>query len=101
MSTGNILLQTDVYKLGHMHMYPPGTTKVYSYLCARSLKMYPYSVFFGLSYFLQEYLSKHPTREDVDELMQIRDSVLGPDTLDTREKLYALVDLGYWPIKIE
>lgn len=34
----NLLLCTDVYKLSHMRMYAPGTTKVYSYLCARAGK---------------------------------------------------------------
>lgn len=36
MKFDNLLLCTDVYKLSHMRMYAPGTTKVYSYLCARA-----------------------------------------------------------------
>lgn len=32
----NLLMCTDVYKMGHMEQYTPGTNKVYSYLCARA-----------------------------------------------------------------
>jgi nicotinic acid phosphoribosyltransferase len=31
----NLLLHTDFYKINHGSQYPKGTTKVYSYLCAR------------------------------------------------------------------
>jgi nicotinic acid phosphoribosyltransferase len=31
----DLLLHTDFYKINHGSQYPKGTTKVYSYLCAR------------------------------------------------------------------
>lgn len=105
MITGNVLLHTDVYKMGHMVMYPAGLTKIHSYLQARSTKKYPHTVFFGLRYLIDEYLDNpalFPTVDDVEEFMNIKDSILGPIENDpVREKLLALVELGYWPIKIE
>ena len=49
----NLLLMTDIYKTGHMRMYPKGTTKVYSYLCARSTKKEQQALFFGLQPYLK------------------------------------------------
>lgn len=97
----NILLATDVYKLGHMEFYPEGTEKIYSYLCARSNKKYDKSVFFGLQYYLMEYLSQKITPEHVKEFLYYRKSILGSNPPGVVEKLTALGNLGYWPISIK
>lgn len=98
----NVLLCTDTYKTGHMQQYPEGTTKIYSYLCARSNKKYDKAVFFGLQYYLKEYLSQKITKEMVEEFLDIRQSILGPDTTgQIAEKMYALADLGYLPLEIK
>ena len=58
-TTTPIYLSTDFYKLSHREQYPVGTTKVYSTLTPRSNKYAPWSnhiVFFGLQYFIKEYL---------------------------------------------
>lgn len=97
----NPLLQTDVYKLGHMSQYAPGTQKVYSYLTARSTKNFDKLVFFGLQYYLQEYLQRPITNDMVSEFFEVHQSVLGPVPDDVRAKVSSLQQLGYWPVRIK
>ena len=63
---GNLILDTDSYKASHWLQYPPGTTNVFNYLESRG-GAYDRTVFFGLQYLLQEYLSKPVTQRDVSE----------------------------------
>lgn len=97
----NPLLATDVYKLGHMSQYKPGTEKVYSYLIARSEKNFDKSVFFGLQYYLEKYLSVKLTREMGDEFLRVHKYILGEASEDVKNKIYALCDLGYFPLAIK
>lgn len=61
----NKLLLTDSYKLTHWKQYPPGTERVYSYFESRG-GLFEETVFFGLQYYLQEYLAgRFLTPEDV------------------------------------
>jgi len=53
----NICLLTDSYRVSHYLQYPPGTRRVYSYFESRSGSVHPQTVFFGLQYWLKEYLS--------------------------------------------
>mmetsp|Transcript_55223 Transcript_55223/g.131638 ORF Transcript_55223/g.131638 Transcript_55223/m.131638 type:complete len:544 (-) Transcript_55223:147-1778(-) len=54
----NIILLTDSYKISHWRQYPPGTEYVYSYFESRGCVVPEWTevVFFGLQYFLKEYL---------------------------------------------
>lgn len=97
----NLLLMTDVYKIGHSRMYTPGTTKVYSYLCARSNKTFDRTVFFGLQYYLKQYLTKPITHANVYEFFAVHEAVLGPVPVDVKSKMYHLAELGYLPIEIK
>lgn len=97
----NALLMTDVYKLGHMLMHPEGTTEIYSYLQARSDKSMDQTVFFGLQYYLKEYLFAPVTDWDADEFFSIYEDILGPVPDDVRTKINALVWLGHWPVEIK
>lgn len=97
----NPLLCTDVYKMSHMTMYAPGTTKVYSYLTTRSDKKFKDVMFFGLQYYLREYLSKPITPEMGEEFLEVRRSILGSNDPEVTEKIRALCRLGYWPLKIK
>lgn len=56
----NPLLLTDGYKLGHKEQYPNGTTFVYSNWTPRKSRIEGIDnvVFFGLQYFIKEYLIK-------------------------------------------
>jgi len=63
----NPILLTDSYKASHHAQYPPGTTRVYSYLESRGGR-FDEVVFFGLQYLLHEYLAGAVVRrEHVDE----------------------------------
>jgi nicotinamide phosphoribosyltransferase len=96
----NTLLHTDVYKLGHMVQYAPGTTDVYSYLTARSDKNFQKVVFFGLQYYLKKYLAEPLLHSHARELLATYESILGPPSLDVKQKVFDLCTLGYWPLKI-
>lgn len=95
------MLATDVYKMGHMEQYTPGTTKVYSYLLARSDKKTPTTLFYGLQYYLKM-LEVKPTWEMMEEFLAYRKEILGmPPSDELVQQLKALVTLGYFPIKIK
>lgn len=64
----NICLLTDSYKVSHYRQYPPGSRRVYSYFESRMGSLHPQTVFFGLQYWLKEYLSGPVvTRGGIDE----------------------------------
>lgn len=97
----NILLMTDIYKCGHMRMYKPGTTKVYSYLCARSTKKEQQALFFGLQPYLK-LLASPISIADGEEFMSYYTEILGSaPPADISDKINALVKLGYIPLEIK
>lgn len=64
----NLLLLADAYKYSHYQLYYPGTTKIYSYLESRGGE-FNETVFYGLQYFLMEYLQGEAfTKADIDEM---------------------------------
>lgn len=98
----NILLSTDVYKMNHMEQYCPGTNKVYSYLMARNSKQFNEIKWFGLRYYLLQYLTQSISVDNAVEFLHYREKILGqPASQDVIEKLHNLVKLGYWPIEIK
>jgi len=97
----NPLLATDVYKLGHMAQYCPGTSKVYSYLIARSDKTFDKTVFFGLQYYLKEYLSVKLTPEMGKEFIRYHRMILGDPSEAVQKQIMDLCDLGYFPLSIK
>lgn len=98
----NPLLALDVYKMGHMEQYVPGCTKVYSYLMARSDRHFSKLVFFGLQYYLQQYLSTRLTHEMGEEFLAYRERILGvPNPPAVVKKIEALCALGHWPLLIK
>lgn len=101
ISKRNPLLATDVYKMGHMEQYAPGCNKVYSYLTTRSDKHFDKTVFFGLQYYLKEYLSTPITRDMGQEFLEYRKMILGSNSVDVENKIMALCDLGYFPLSIK
>lgn len=103
-------LLADFYKLGHPAQYPKNTVKVYSNLTPRKSRLtgIDMMVFFGLQYFMKEYLLGYFRKNFFDipkeEVMRqykrrIRTS-LGADLPDYShiEKLH---DLQYLPIEIK
>lgn len=104
------LLLKDGYKVGHKFQYPDGTTLVYSNLTPRKARNEDIQeiVFFGLQYFVKEYLmeqfSDNFFKEDkelvIKKYTRRIENYLGKDAI-TYEHIEALHDLGYLPIEIK
>jgi len=62
----NLIIRTDSYKASHFLQYPPETTRLLGYFESRG-GLYGETVFFGLQYLLDEYLSKRVTDADVSD----------------------------------
>ena len=103
MSKENLVLLADAYKYSHHKLYYPGTTKIYSYLESRGGK-YEEVVFFGLQYFLKEYLEGAAfTKADVDEAEEFLLGVFGRDDVFDRSKFDYILDKydGRLPVRIK
>lgn len=104
------ILLTDFYKVGHPPQYPKDTTVVYSNSTARKSRFanIDHMVFFGLQYFIKEYLIKYFNENffegSIDEILldykRRITHALGGDlpSYDHIKKLHAL---GYLPIEIK
>jgi nicotinamide phosphoribosyltransferase len=63
----NIITATDSYKVTHWKQYPKGTQYIRSYLEARAGARYPYTIFFGLQYWIKRYIAGvQVTQEKID-----------------------------------
>jgi nicotinamide phosphoribosyltransferase len=109
MRVSPILLK-DGYKVGHKFQYPQGTTLVYSNLTPRKSRSHEVNeiVFFGLQYFIKEYLIRQfdeeffrrPKAEVIKEYARRMDNYLGKDSI-TYQHIADLHDLGYLPLEIK
>lgn len=73
----NLLSLTDSYKLTHWKQYPADLNKIYAYLESRGGE-YPYTVFFGLQYYLKKYLEGEVfDKDDIGEVSLIANSHFG------------------------
>jgi nicotinamide phosphoribosyltransferase len=103
MKTNNLVLLADAYKYSHHKLYYPGTTGVYSYLESRGGK-FEETVFFGLQYFLKEYLEGVViTKEDIDEAEPFLMEVFGRNDVFDRKNFDYIVDVhgGKLPVRIK
>lgn len=64
------LFDTDSYKVSHYKQYQEGTTSMFSYIESRGGE-YDRTVFFGLQYYLKEYLSHRVTVEEVEKAKEL------------------------------
>jgi len=99
----NLILLADAYKYSHHKLYTPGTTKIYSYLESRGGK-FDEIVFYGLQYFLQEYLEGEVfTKEDVDEAEIMMNQIFGRTDVFDRSIFDYIIDTygGNLPIIIK
>jgi nicotinamide phosphoribosyltransferase len=104
------MLLKDGYKVGHKFQYPEGTTLVYSNLTPRKSRNEDVHeiVFFGLQYFIKEYLIgqfsrdffQRPKDEVLREYARRMDNYLGKDSI-TYHHIAALHDLSYLPLEIK
>lgn len=109
MNISPILLK-DGYKVGHKFQYPEGTTLVYSNLTPRKSRNpdMPDVLFFGLQYFIEEYLVrqfddeffKQPKAAVITAYKRRMDYYLGKDSVPV-DHIEALHDLGYLPLEIK
>ncbi len=64
--SANPITDTDSYKASHWLQYPPDVSSMYSYFESRGGR-HESTVFFGLQYYLQQYLSQPITKEHIAE----------------------------------
>lgn len=105
----NPLLLIDFYKATHAEQYPKDIKRLVSYYTPRMSRLQDTDkvTFFGLQYFIQEYLVKgfnenffsRPKEEVMNEYRRIIDHTLGKDSAGY-DKIAALYDLGYLPLQI-
>lgn len=108
----NPLLQTDIYKIAHMLLYPQGTEYVYETLTPRKnsyfpwnnkMTVYGYELFFRrLHTKFQEEFFDLPVGDAVNPVVETISEVLGSDVAEkVKPKFVALHELGYLPIKVQ
>ena len=105
----NPLLLIDFYKSTHAEQYPKGLTKMVSYYTPRMSRLADVDkvTFFGLQYFIKEYLVEgfnknffnRPKEEVVAEYNRVLSLTLGKGAYSS-EKIEKLHDLGYLPLHI-
>jgi len=103
------LSHIDWYKADHRRQYPEGTSLVFSNFTPRSSRLENVDniVFFGLQYFIKEYLVKQwnenffskPVEEVVARYKRRVDNALGKDAVPM-DHIRELHKLGYLPIRI-
>jgi nicotinamide phosphoribosyltransferase len=100
MNVSNIL-RSDSYKVSHFKQYPADTQTIYSYLESRG-GLFPETVFFGLNYYLKEYLNKPITMADVDRAETRITKHLGPNSFNRAgwERIVK-VHNGFMPVRIK
>ena len=98
----------DGYKFGHYHQFPENTTFMYANLTARGSRVKDVEkvVFFGLQYFIKEYLIKDwnenffkkPKDVVIEKYKRRYKAYMGKDA--KCDHIGDLHDLGYLPIEI-
>ncbi len=63
----NIITLSDSYKYSQSTQYPENMVKMFDYAEARSNKVYPATIFFGLQYIIEKYLTTPITLVDIFE----------------------------------
>jgi len=103
MKRENLILLADAYKYAHHKFYYPGTTQIYSYLESRG-GMFNETIFFGLQYFLKEYLQGPAfSQQDLDEADGFLQQVFGRNDVFDKSKFQYILDKynGRLPVKIK
>ena len=97
----NLLLLTDSYKVTHWRQYPQGTTRVHSYFESRGGE-FAETVFFGLQYYLHNYLGHPVSQEDIEEADEFFAAHFGTRDLFNRAGWQHIVTNhgGYLPVVI-
>lgn len=98
----NLILLTDSYKVTHHRQYFPNTSEVAAYFESRGGE-FPATTFFGLQYFLQEYLTRRITQANIEEADRVFEAHFGTNTLFNRAGWQRIVDQfdGKLPVSIK
>lgn len=95
----NQFFNQDSYKVGMWKMYPPGTTEVYSFIESRG-GIYDEIVAVGARHFINQYLSKPLSANDIDELVEFFS--MRPESFSEDNLRYILDKYnGYMPLHIK
>jgi len=94
----NFILDVDSYKLSHAELYPSTLTKMFHYIESRGGK-YRETVFFGLQYYVQEYLAKPVTGFDIAEAEAFAAAHGEPFPKAAWERIISVHD-GFLPVRI-
>lgn len=97
----NPLQRLDVYKMGHLDQINPRCTKMYSYYCNRSDKYFDEHVFFGLQYYLKEYLCTKLEPWMAEKFIDRAKRITGSVSENAKTQIRNLCSLGYYPLKIK
>lgn len=94
----NFVLNTDSYKLSHFKMYPPGLSKMFSYIESRGGK-YKETVFLGPQAYIKEHLLNPISHADVDEAVEFAAQHGEPFP---ESQFRRIVDMygGFYPVRI-
>jgi nicotinamide phosphoribosyltransferase len=99
----NICWLSDSYKVSHYKQYPSETKRIYSYFESRSGSVHPATTFFGLQYWLKQYLvGKVVTGEKIDKAERLFNAHFGGKVFNREGWEYILnVHDGRLPIEIK
>lgn len=97
----NLIQLTDSYKLSHFNQYPEGTEKVHSYMEARAASPYPATLFFGLQYYLKQYLSQGVHSIDVKEAEELAEFHGVPFNRKGWDEMFDGLDNCFVPLPIQ
>ena len=102
MLRNSLLLMTDGYKLSHHRMYPPGMDSMYSYMEARAGATYPKTIFFGMRYIVEEYLTRPFGMKDLDDATEFSRQYFGRDDIIPYDGMKYILEEhgGIFPIRI-
>lgn len=96
----NIICLADSYKYSHWKQYPEKMVQMFDYAEARTGKVYPASVFFGLQYYIKKYLMKPITLRDIYQAHDLAKEHGVPFNLYGWMHILNQYD-GYLPVKIK
>lgn len=102
----NLILMGDAYKYSHHKFYEENTTTIYSYVESRGGK-FSETVFFGLQFFLKEYLEGVAiTQEELEEAYEYLGTthgVFGREDVFDKSKFQYIIDVhgGKLPVRIK
>jgi len=95
----NVIMLSDSYKYSHWKQYPENMKQMFVYAEARSGKVYPKTVFFGIQYFILKYLMNPVTMDDVNQAEKFASGHGIPFNKEGWEYIVNEYN-GYIPVKI-